>query len=983
MKRTQVRFTPLPPRRDAGTMLTLKPQLNLKNARGYFREHLAVGDYYTAEHVVAGEWRGAAATMLGLKGVVTEDAFLKLCDGLNPNTDKWLTARRKTHRRDGDSTVSNRRVFYDFTISPPKSVSVVALYQDARIVAVHDAAARVMLDAMEKFAETRVRRGGANTERVTGGVVGALFRHDTSRELDPHLHTHCILFNATYDQVEERWKALHATGMYRAQKFAQNLYYHELAKGLHSLGYEIENNGRDFEIKGVPDEVIKRFSKRHHQIDMETQKRIEAEGIKGNVKELRGQIAQEKRRRKIKSTPTDKLRPQWKEQMSKAELKALSKLTPGMLSQWLSSPPPPRNADIPDLLAWAERHTFERQSVTTDYDLLSLALARGRGEDFTLPQLEAQFESLVQDERYYREAHSRKITSHETLRRELAIVLAAEDGRKKYDPFNEQPQLSSSLSPEQRKAVTHILKSRDLITLFQGGAGTGKSFTLKEVVAGLKEIVKGLKEKGHPVVVATPQHQQANDLRRDGIGEASTLARVLVSGPLPVGAVVILDEAGQVGGKDMLALIEQVQASDGRLILSGDTRQHGAVAASDALRLIEKYTRLKPARLTAIRRQNPDNVPTPEEKRFVSKYRKAVKAASEGRTVDSFNMLDKLGCVRELDSVERQDVLSREYCAALDRKEKVLVVAQTWAEVREANAAIRERLASEGRLAKGAAVTSWQSLDLSEAQKQDARFYPEGSKVFFVRKYGRFKAGDACEIAGFNERGVELVKNGHTTSVGFQHAAHFIVAKSNDIAVAPGERLQMKFNGQSVDGKPIRNGELVTVQRVHKDGRIAVRDDAGVRKTLRPDQRLFVPGYAVTSYASQGKTVDTVLASYAGERMPANQNQWYVAISRAKKKVLVLTEDKEALRLCVEKETNRELALSLDLERMPPSRRPFPKAVQKAVELGQWAHGQAVMSTLLKKSKIAPDVMLSKIRQQLVRQHMQQPIIKQGKGVRR
>ena len=130
----------LPLGRVSQTMLTPKPQLNLRNAKGYFREHLAAGDYYTQGHVIGGEWRGAGASMLGLEGAVTEDAFLKLCDGLNPQTGKFLTARRNTNRHEGNSTVSNRRVFYDFTIAPPKSVSIVALYQDARILAVHDAA---------------------------------------------------------------------------------------------------------------------------------------------------------------------------------------------------------------------------------------------------------------------------------------------------------------------------------------------------------------------------------------------------------------------------------------------------------------------------------------------------------------------------------------------------------------------------------------------------------------------------------------------------------------------------------------------------------------------------------------------------------------------------------------------------------------------------------------------------------------------------
>lgn len=84
--------------------------------------------------------------------------------------------------------------------------------------------------------------------------------------LHPHLHTHCIVFNATVDAAENRWKALDPAGTYRAKEFATNVYRYELCKGLRAPGYEIENSARGFEIKGVPTSVIARFSKRNRQI---------------------------------------------------------------------------------------------------------------------------------------------------------------------------------------------------------------------------------------------------------------------------------------------------------------------------------------------------------------------------------------------------------------------------------------------------------------------------------------------------------------------------------------------------------------------------------------------------------------------------------------------------------------------------------------------------------------------------------------------
>ena len=152
-------------------MLSPKPQLSLRNAKEYFREHLAVGDYYSAGQKVAGEWFGLAAEKLGLKGTVKEAAFLALCEGLNPATGEWLTLRKNSFRREEDGkTVVNRRVFYDFTISPPKSVSVVALYQDDRILELHHRAVREAMTELEKFAETR----GGNRGKIANARLATL-----------------------------------------------------------------------------------------------------------------------------------------------------------------------------------------------------------------------------------------------------------------------------------------------------------------------------------------------------------------------------------------------------------------------------------------------------------------------------------------------------------------------------------------------------------------------------------------------------------------------------------------------------------------------------------------------------------------------------------------------------------------------------------------------------------------------------------------
>ncbi len=250
-------------------MVTAKTQYNLKNAEEYFAEHLAVGDYYDEGQRVSGEWIGLGAERLGLAGKVRAEDFLRLCENQHPATGETLTQRQNTTRAEGGSNAANRRIFFDFTFSPPKSVSLAGfLGKDERIMEAHHRAVRLALREFETFSATRIRVGGVQGDRLTGNFAAALFAHDTSRELDPHLHTHCIVFNATFDAVEKRWKALQNYELLRARKFAENAYYHELTRELRGFGYRIRNRVRgDFEIEGVGEELCERFSKRHTQID--------------------------------------------------------------------------------------------------------------------------------------------------------------------------------------------------------------------------------------------------------------------------------------------------------------------------------------------------------------------------------------------------------------------------------------------------------------------------------------------------------------------------------------------------------------------------------------------------------------------------------------------------------------------------------------------------------------------------------------------
>lgn len=882
-------------------MLSPKTQYNLANAKGYFEEHLAVGDYYDEGERVSGHWLGNGAELLALSGTVKRDEFLSLCDNLDPRTGELLTQRLKTTRTktgdDGETqSVANRRVFYDFTFSPPKSVSIAALIgDDARIVDAHDRSVQVAIEELERFAATRVHDAGRISDRTTGNVLCAMFRHDTSRALDPHLHSHCIVFNATYDAAEKRWKALHNFEMLRAQKYVENVYYHELSRELRRFGYDIENNPRgDFEINGVSHEVCQRFSKRHNEIDQQTREllRQNPELANGNINDVRETVAHDERQRKIRDVSTRALRTLWAGQLSAAERQAVTGLRRAGTHN-------PVEGHAHAAVVWAEDHLFDRRSVVPEYDIWRHALEHARGQNISL----ADLQKATGKREYIRGEHGAfDVTTRTALEREWDIVCMSRDGIGQFGQLGKAHALRNSpLDQDQRQAVEHILGSRDFVTLFRGGAGTGKSFALREVRSGLLAA-------GRLLQVIAPQRQQVIDLERDGLAGAQTVSEFLTKQSMPRGAVVIVDEAGQIGAKQMQLLLRYVRENAGRVILSGDTRQHGAVEASDALRAIEKYSGLRAAELKEIRRQDPARARTSAERRQIEQYRQAVKEAAEGKLSESFHRLDRQGAIVECSLLDQQDRLAEQYLALADQQQSAVVVSQTWSEIHKVNDRVRAALKSRGLIgAEEQTVTALETVDLTDAQKRDRRFYSEDAVVVLNRNAGGFKKGQTGQLVAITQNGLVLEGANTVRTIPFKFMDRLTVCQPRQLALATGDRLQLKANAPATDGRRVANGELVTVERALPDGRIRLRDGRTLAKTYRQ----FVRGFAITSYASQGKTVDYVLFSDSTIKPATNRQQWYVTISRGRRGIKIFTSDKEQLRENIVRSGDRVLAMDL------------------------------------------------------------------------
>ena len=358
----------------------------------------------------------------------------------------------------------------------------------------------------------------------------------------------------------------------------------------------------------------------------------------------------------------------------------------------------------------------------------------------------------------------------------------------------------------------------------------------------------------------------------------------------------VLDEAGAVGLDDMAKLFELARLKDCRVVLSGDTGQHSSVARGDALRILEQYSSYRFSELTTIRRQKP------------AAFRQIVELAAAKQTDKAFAKLLELGAVTEAltDDGQLYQRAADAYLSATKQGKSALLVSPTWAEIEAVTEKVRETLKAEGVVSQHEeAVTVFDSLSWTEAQKKNASQFEPGQRLRFVRKTKQFDRGETVEVVATVENGLR-VRRPDGTEVDFipaSAAASFDVGEARELKVAAGDWLLLQAN----HGKEFINGERVQVREI-QNGRIALADG----RALPAGFNTFTHGYAVTSHSSQSKTVDEVLLVASSKSFAAvNREQFYVSISRGRERVHVFTDDADLLARRVTDSHERKAAVEL------------------------------------------------------------------------
>ena len=841
-------------------------------AKGYYVSGLEdASDYYLDGVAASGYWRGRGAEMLGLSGDVTKEEFDSLCDNRRPDTGGKLNPRENEKRKIG----------YDIVFSAPKSVSLVqGIVGDARVVKVFQQSVRETMALMEEDIHVRVRRGGAVETRMTSNIVYGEFTHYESRPIeglsDPNLHCHCYTFNSSWDSVEGRFKAGEFFQIKKDAPYYEAIFHSKLAMSLKGLGYAIENKPYSFEIAGVGQANLDRFSRRTAEIE-ELAERL---GISGNYKAMDklGALNRNSKKHRLKGRARV---AEWRARLDWGLLD-LKRVVTSVV-------------DTAKAMTLSIANSLERRSVISWRRLVADALQNSLG-DCSFEEIES---ALGEDDRLIVVERSGEdmVTTKEILAEEEEILSFLQ--RTRGDRFPIRPGykvLDEGLDSGQRNAIEILLNSTGRVVVLEGKAGTGKTTLMTSAVRSMKDV-------GEVVFVFAPTSEATDVLRQEGFGNAETIQRFLIDEKLQANArhsILWVDEAGLLSVPEMGRLFRIAEQQGARVVLSGDVAQHHSVERGDALRLCMGSGHVQVGATRVIYRQRREQ------------YREAVEAISRGDVEAGFLKLDELGAIREIpDLGERLKTQAKDHVDAMKGKGSVLAVSPTHLEGKMMTRAIRSLLREEGSIAEEEReVPVHRNRNLTAGQRALPHHLQEGDIVRFFRHAPGIRAGSAFRIYAIPSGEVlmqELVGSGEVV-LELNYSDRFQVYEERSLKVSVGDKVRVIRNASSVNGKRLLNGSVHELTSVTKAGELVLSD----KYIVDPQEGFLDFGYVTTSHASQGKTAGRVLIGQSSlSNGGASMEQFYVSVSRGRDEVAIYTDCKASLFEQICGEGRRELAIEL------------------------------------------------------------------------
>jgi len=692
-------------------MLSISARGSASRAVSYYH-HLSEGDaagkdledYYARE--TQGVYLGSGADNLGLQRSATAQEFIELAAG--------YCALGKAQ----NAGQENRRSGWDLTFSAPKSVSIVWALADEdlrqKIETAHTSAVAKSIAFLEAHASYTRRKSGARFtdeerhEKV--GLVTATYRHGASREADPQVHTHCMVFNLA-PRADGTIGTLDPRPLYQWKMSAGAAYRSELAKGLKELGFDVERDGKSFRIAGIPQELEITFSKRRGQIEHAMKEWGVTSAKASEVAALTTRRSKQLLSREILirewQARARNISPEWtlQEALERQHAKREYALDVATIQAEMTH----QTSTVTEAQLYAyvaiEQQIFsdigdiEKSVSQVKSDQRTVALESPQGTRYTTIEMQALEKAMV--ERAERWHQSR---THEIKEANMRGALS------------ERP----ALSDEQCRAAIHLMNGGDLECL-SGYAGTGKSTAL-EICRDVWE------DQGYRVRGAALSGKAAQELEKGSGIHCTTLKRLEMDtrgfkdeqgrfhepcDRLTARDVLVIDEAGMVGSRQMAGLLEVAERTGVKVVLVGDTRQLQAIEAGAPFRAVEE--RIGSVSLNNIQRQN--NLDD----------RQAVRDLAAGRSEEALENLYQRGRVHAYETArEAKERMAQAIVGDMSSGRLSLGLTATREEARDVNEYARRAAQEQGLL---------KADNIVLATVHGEREFAGGDRVMFTRNH--------------------------------------------------------------------------------------------------------------------------------------------------------------------------------------------------------------------------------------------------------
>jgi conjugative relaxase-like TrwC/TraI family protein len=656
----------------------------------YTRELATDHEQYLSGHGESpGRWYGAGAATLGLQGEASVAEFQAMFEGRDPTTGELLG---RPHGR-------NAVPAFDAVLRPTKSVSVLYGLGDAvtgrAVLAAHHAGVREAVAYLDGHLGTR--RGHGGHQRVSGqGLLAVGFDHRTSREGDPLLHTHLVVANRVQGP-DGRWTALDGRDLYRHRLAADAIYrasyQRELVRTLGVQWTPADAHGNR-ELQGMPEQLIRLFSKRTGQIDLEVE-RLEASGRERTPRLVKWTVYATRKPKQHETADT--LYGRWRTEAAERGL------DPDTLVRQVTGRTADRDQDLsertvaevfdrlasPDGLT-AQASTFARQEVIAALGGQLAGAGRAKLEGLADRFLAERTVAVVAD----RAVEERRWSTPELLAVEQRLVATATGraGEQSAVVSHEAVRAAQAAHPsageDQQAMVRDVCQGGAGVALVVGRAGTGKTFAL-----GMARHAWQL--DGYRPLATAPTGIATVSLEAEGFEEVATCDRLLADldrgrDQLDNRTVLVVDEAGMLGSRKLARLLDHAQEAQAKVVLVGDDRQLAAIDAGGGFRALR--LRLGASELTENRRQH---------HAWEREALELVRGGLVEEAVAAYRAHDRVVAADSKPAATLallSDWWQAWQDAEADPTQDVIVLAGRRAEVDRLNSACQELLAARGRL---------------------------------------------------------------------------------------------------------------------------------------------------------------------------------------------------------------------------------------------------------------------------------------------